>query len=376
MPKISTRSSSSLSPRARIYRNLYQADRLLTRQMLAEESGISMPTLYQNLADLMDDGLVRYSGKDLPTGGRFAQGLEIVPDARLAIGLSVTERHLRLIAVDLRLKECAYRVIPFDLASHLKAGHTLAETVNSFIRDYRIDRERLLGAGITIPGMITSDASRIFIAPTMGLKDIPVSLLTKDIPCPVHVENDGTASGNAEYFVTNEDRNLAYISLENGVGGAVILAGGRPYAGTNNRSGEFGHICVEAGGRRCSCGRRGCLEAYCSPRRIYEELGVSLPVFFRGVEEHEPEYETMLYDMLRHLAIAINNVRMNLDCDIVLGGYLTEFLPKYMPILTKYVLAGNPFDRDAGFVSLSTLRRHIAPVGGALYFVQRFISSI
>ena len=169
---------------------------------------------------------------------------------------------------------------------------------------------------------------------------------------------------------------MAYFSLENGVGGAVILSTGRLYAGANSRSGEFGHICVEPGGRRCSCGKRGCLEAYCSPRRIREELGLSLPAFFRGVEEHDPEHETLLYDMLRHLAIAVNSVRMALDCDIVLGGYLSEFLPPYMPILSRYVLAGNPFDRDTAFLRLSHLRRHIAPVGGALYYVQKFIGSI
>ena len=376
MSKTASPSAPALSPRARIYHSLYQSDKLLTRQMLAEECEISMPTLYQNLTDLMALGLVRYSGEDLPTGGRRAQGLEIVPDARIALGISVTEQHLRMIAVDLRLQELAYRALPIDPVARLKAGLTLAEIVESFLTDYRIDRSRLLGAGITIPGMLTRDGRRIFMAPTMGLRDVPISPLIRDFPCPVHVENDGSASGNAEYFVQNERRSMAYFSLENGVGGTVILSPGRPYAGTNSRSGEFGHICVEPGGRLCSCGKRGCLEAYCSPRRIREELGLSLPAFFRGVEEHDPEYETLLYDILRHLAIAINSVRMALDCDVVLGGYLSEFLSPYMPILSRYVLAGNPFDRDTDFVRLSRLRRHIAPVGGALYFVQKFISGI
>ena len=376
MPKTTAPSSPALSPRSRIYRTLYETEELCTRQMLAEACGISMPTLYQNLTDLMADGLVRYSGEDQATGGRRAQGLEIVPDAQIAIGVSVTEEHLRMTAVDLRLHELAYRSLPYDLTAQLEAGMSLAETVESFLTDYRIDRSRLLGAGITIPGMVTRDGRRIFMAPTMGLRDIPISRLTKGIPCPVHVENDGAASGNAEYFVQRERKSMAYFSLENGVGGAVILSTGRHHAGANSRSGEFGHICVEPGGRQCSCGKRGCLEAYCSPRRIYEDLGISLPAFFLGVEEHDPEHETLLYDMLRHLAIAVNNVRMTLDCDVVLGGYLSEFLPPYMPILSRYVLAGNPFDRDADFVRLSHLRRHIAPVGGALFFVQKFIAGI
>ncbi len=376
MPGTTPTGVQGMSTRARIYRALYDAEALCTRQMLAELCGISMPTLYHNLTDLMDAGLVRSSGEEQSTGGRRAQGLEIVPDARVAVGVSVTERHLLMTATDLRLRETAFRSLALDTAKQIREGGLIAPHIESFLDDYRVDRSRLLGVGITIPGMLTRDGRRIFMAPTIGVRDMPVSLLTRDIPCPVHVENDGSASGNAEYFVRRERRSLAYISLENGVGGAVVLSAGRPYAGANSRSGEFGHICVEPGGRRCSCGKRGCLEAYCSPRRIWDEFGVSAPAFFRGVEEHEPAYETLLYDILRHLAIAVNNVRMALDCDIVLGGSFSEHLQPYLPILRRYVVAGNPFDENADFVHFSRFRRHIALRGGALYFIQKFINGL
>jgi len=364
------------SPRSRIYRHLYETKDFCSRQMLAAECGVSMPTLYQNLTELMKDGLVRYSGEDRSTGGRRAQGLEMVPDARIAVGISITERRLRMTAVDLRLSEIAYRVLPFDLVAQLQEKKVrMAAYLEEFLDDYCLDRERLLGVGVTIPGLITRDRTQILAAPTMNLRNVPLSQLVRDIPYPVYVENDGTSSGYAEYFAGGQQRNLAYFSLENGVGGAVIV-GGEPYLGSNNRSGEFGHICVEPGGLRCSCGKRGCLEAYCSPRRIHEEFGVSLSEFFRGVEDHNPEYETLLHDMLRHLAIAINNIRLTLGCDIVLGGYLTEFLQPYLTILQRYVRAGSPFDPNTDYLRLSTLRRHIAPMGAALHFVHAFVSEI
>ena len=344
--------------------------------MLAEACGISMPTLYRHLSELMEDGLVRCSGEELATGGRRAGGLEIVPDARVAVGISVTERHMRITAVDLRLQELNYRSLPFDLVAQLRDDRVLlAQHLESFLTDYRLDRSRLLGIGITIPGLLTRDRTRILAVPTMGLKNAPLAAIIRDIPYPVHVENDGSSSGYAEYFAGGRQRSMAYFSLEYGVGGAVIL-GGRPYQGSSGRSGEFGHICVEPGGLPCSCGKRGCLEAYCSPRRIHEELGMSLADFFDGVERHMPECETLLYDMLRHLAIAVNGVRLTLDCEVVLGGYLTEYLQPYLPILKRYVLSGDPFDQDAEFLRLSTLRRHIAPMGAALYFVQDFIGNI
>jgi predicted NBD/HSP70 family sugar kinase len=132
---------------------------------------------------------------------------------------------------------------------------------------------------------------------------------------------------------------------------------------------------VEPGGLTCHCGQRGCLEAYCSTRRIIENTGLSLNDFFQAVTRHDPACEALWFDMLRHLAIGINNINLALDCQVILGGLLSEYLEPWLPELKRYVSAGNPFG-EADFLSLSTLRRHIAPLGVALYFIREFICSV
>ena len=365
-----------VSVRGKIYHTLYDSQEFCSKQMLAARCGISMPTLYQNLNELMEEGLVQYSGEEKSTGGRKAQGLDIIPDARLAVGIAVSEHRLRLILTDLRLHELAYQVIPFDFISSLsEETSSLPALLEAFLDDHRVDRSKLLGVGITIPALITQDHSRIHMAPTLNIRDVPLEVLTKGIPYPVYVENDASASGFAEFFVRGASSNLAYFSLEYGIGGAVVIDG-HPYAGDNAQSGEFGHLCIEPGGLRCNCGKSGCLEAYCSPKRIEDTFGVSLEDFFRGVEQHNSDYEALLYDMLRHLAIAVNSVHMILDCDVILGGLFSEYLQPYLPVLRDYVAAGNPFTENADFVKLSTLRHHITPLGAALYFVRDFVSSV
>ena len=376
MAYLSSEAARPLSTRSRIYRTLYESSGFCSRQTLAQACAVSMPTMYQSLNELMDEGLVRYSGEGRSTGGRRAQGLDIVPDARIALGMAVTEDQLRLVAVDLRLQELAYRKLPFDLTGSLgKRENALPDIVEAFLSDAWLDPQRVLGVGITIPGILTPDHAGIFFAPTLGLRDVPLQELTQGLPYPVHVDNDGSTSGHAECFVRGGRQNLAYLSLEDGVGGAVLMAG-QPYEGDHARSGEFGHICVEPGGRLCSCGRHGCLEAYCSARRVEESFGVDVESFFRGVEAHDPAYENLLYDMLRHLATAINTIRMTLDCDVVLGGFFSEYLQPWLPVLRQYVLAGNPFAENADFVQLSVLRRHITPLGAALHFVREFVNSV
>lgn len=365
--------------RNNIYRYIYDAKGFCSRQSLSRELGLSLPTVYQNLADLMSAGLVRDSGELQSTGGRKASGLSIVSDARIAVGISVTEHRLRLVAADLVLNELAYQEVDNPpIASFADMGELLARSLEQFLDGFSIDREKLLGVGIALPAVMSPDSRYITAAPTLRLRDTSLEGLTDSIPYPTYVENDATSGGHAELFVRGNNRNMAYLSLENGIGGAILFAGA-PYVGDNRRSGEFGHMCVEPGGLRCTCGRQGCLEAYCSPRRIRAAFGVSLEDFFPKLEGGGgqcAEYEALWDNMLRHLAIGICNIRMTLDCDVVLGGFLSEFLAPYLSRLKEYVAGVNPFESETDYLHLSTLRRHTVPLGVALHFIVDFLEHI
>ena len=68
--------------------------------------------------------------------------------------------------------------------------------------------------------------------------------LVGDLPYPIYLENDATSAGYAEWFRASNWRDMAYLLLETGIGGAVLVNGGEHH-GDNHRSGEFGHMCVE-----------------------------------------------------------------------------------------------------------------------------------
>ena len=365
--------------RSSIYHYIYDAKGFCSRQSLARELSLSLPTVYQNLSELMAAGLVRDSGEQKPTGGRKASGLSIVPEARVAVGISVTEHHLRLAAADLLLNELAYQEVDsIPIVRFADMGGLIARVLDKFLDRFSIEREKLLGVGIALPAVMSPDSRYITAAPTLRLKDSSLEGLTDSIPYPTYVENDATSGGYAELFVREGNRNMAYLSLENGIGGAILFDGA-PYPGDNRRSAEFGHMCLEPGGLSCSCGAQGCLEAYCSTRRIRGAFGVSLEEFFHRLERREPgwrEYEALWDNMLRHLAIGINNIRLSLDCDVVLGGELSEFLSPYLPRLREYVAGLNRFESDASYLCLSTLRRHTVPLGVALHFIVDFLEHI
>ncbi len=362
--------------RSNIYHYLYNAKDFCSRQSLSRDLGLSLPTVYQNLSELMEAGLVRDSGQQQSTGGRKASGLSIVPDARVAVGVSITENRLRMAAVDLWLQELAYQKTEISTGMDLlELGAFLAGMLERLLDDSQIDRSRLLGVGVALPGIITPDGTHISSAPTLRLRDASLDGLIRGIPYPTYVENDATSGGYAEWFKRSDKQSMVYLSLEDGVGGSILFHG-VPYVGDNRRSGEFGHMCVEIGGLPCKCGRQGCLEAYCSASRISDNLGITLEEFFAGVERHELNYEILWHDFLRHLAIGINNIRMALDCDVVLGGFLTEYITPYFPLLKEYTAAINTFESNADYLYLSIFRKHMVPLGVALHFVAEFLDQI
>lgn len=362
--------------RSSIYHYLYASSMPCSKQEIARDLNLSLPTVYQNIAELLDAGLIEYAGAGQSLGGRPAMQLRIVADARVAIGISITGHRLRFTAADLSREETAYK----DFTHHLNVedehyAEFVAQQLEIFIDENKIDRSRLLGVGFTLAGIILPEEQTVFYAPTLYIRNVSLKKLIEAIPYPVYAENDASSGGFAEWFGSNERGSMAFLSLADGVGGAVLVNGDQ-YTGMNYRSGEFGHMCVEWNGLPCACGRKGCLEAYCNAQRLSGDLGITLEEFFRGLDAGNPDYVRLWEDFLQHLAIGIHNIRMVLDCDIVLGGYFTEFLGPRLPELKAILRETDPFDSECNYVRISRYSKYSSMLGVALYFIRDFLNSI
>lgn len=360
-----------------IYQYLYHADGPRSRTQIAQDLSLSMPTVHQNLSELRAAELVVPCGTQESTGGRRAACLTVAGNARFALGVSVTDRALRILAANLRMEEIAYKKVsrPGPPPSCAALGAALAGEIERFLTEFGLDRTKLLGVGIALPGVVNEEKGEITFSPTLHMRRARLDELKQPIPYPSRVSNDATAGGYAEWFARGEKRNIAYLSLEDGVGGAILLDGA-PYAGVNGRSAEFGHICVEPGGLPCPCGKRGCLEAYCSASRLGGRLGVSLEDFFAGLARHDPPYEALWQDFLEHLATGINTIRMVLDCDVVLGGMLMEYMADQLPRLRALAAQRNTFENSGDYIRLCRHPKRGVPLGEALYFIRAFIEQL
>jgi len=359
-----------------IYQYLFSSETPRSKQEIASDLSLSLPTVHQNLAELFEAGLVRRAGSQKSTGGRRAMSLTIAENARFAVGVSITGSGLRFLAANLCQHEIAHKKTErTDLDEIDDVGRLLADELEIFLDENGLNRSKLLGVGITLPAVIDTEKDVIVFAPILHLKDTSLRRITRYINYPTYVSNDAKSGGYAEWFSLPAQSSIAYLSLENGVGGAVLLKGA-PYEGVNSRSGEFGHMTVEPNGLPCKCGKHGCLESYCTATRISDDLGITLEKFFEGLEQQNETYEALWKDVLWHLAIGINNLRMALDCDVVLGGFLTQFMEPYMPEIKRLAATLNTFESDAEYIKLCRYPKRAITLGVALHFIKEFVDSI
>jgi glucokinase len=141
----------------------------------------------------------------------------------------------------------------------------LADTLADAGASAGIDPSTLSGVGVGSPGAIDADAGTVAQARNLPDWIDPFPLadrLSEAVGAPVRVDNDVSVATAAEFELGmgKEYSSLLGVFWGTGVGGGIVL-NDEPWTG-RGAAGEIGHMVVKIGGRRCPCGRRGCMEAY------------------------------------------------------------------------------------------------------------------
>ena len=361
--------------RNRVFRYIYESEHPVTKQDVAHSLSLSLPTVGQNLRELLDAGLLELQGTFVSTGGRKPKAIGVAANIRYAVGIMLSNRHIHMVCIDLKAQLVCQTSLFHLFTGDLQYCQDVAKALEDFLDQNMVDRTRLLGVGISLPGILDERRNVIVMSHAISVHELDASLLQSQIPYPCHFENDANAGGIAEWWNRAADSNMVYLSVQKGVGGAVLL-GGDAYMGHHHHSGEFGHMTIVPGGLPCRCGKRGCLEAYCSTARFSDDLGITREEFFAGLESGNEHYRTLWNEYLDHLAIGIDNIRMVLDCDIVLGGILAQFMEPYLEDLRARLRLITAFETDGTYLRLSRYQSWSTCVGAALHFISDFLESV
>ena len=150
----------------------------------------------------------------------------------------------------------------------------IASCIQKAVDKSRVARASIQAVGIGAPGPLDPGTGIVLFAPNLGWTDVPLKTeLENRVGLPTFVDNDvnvGTLGEHA-FGAGKGMSTLVGIFVGTGIGGGIIMDG-ELFHGASQTAGEIGHIIVKAGGPRCGCGTRGCLEALASRTAITRQL--------------------------------------------------------------------------------------------------------
>ena len=214
----------------------------------------------------------------------------------------------------------------------------VSNKVLDILRKNEIPLDQCVGVGVGVPGTIDRRGGKVIYSNNIRWNDVDlVEKLGRVIPCPVRIANnaDCAAMGETVAGAGKDYSDVVMVTLGNGVGGGIVL-NGKIFEGGIIGGSELGHTVIVHNGRQCSCGRKGCLEAYASVpallNSIRDEIGLDLSVnevFERAAEDEKIRTVIKKYAEILGTGI-VNFVNVFRPQLILLGGNLSDHIPFFL----------------------------------------------
>jgi predicted NBD/HSP70 family sugar kinase len=352
---------------------------------------MSGPTVLQIVRELWEAGVLSDAGELESTGGRKARALAAVKDIRCALGIEITQNHIGLVLTDLTKTVKASTRLREKFVFEDAYFKTLGRVLEEFVEKEQADKEKITGVGISVPAIVDMPRNYITYSRALNLYDVAGDVFSRYIPYPCILINDASAAAASEWGSGYSKENLVYLSLSNTVGGAILFQNfpdymeddyystnvfESMYIGNHWHSGEFGHLTIHPDGDTCYCGKKGCVDAYCSALRLSKEAGGQLEQFFEELEKGNPRIRKVWDTYLENLSIAVDNLRMCFDCEVVLGGYVGSCMKPYISELRDKIAGRNIFEGAGDYVSVCTFQNEASALGAAVFYIEEFMNSI
>ncbi len=258
---------------------------------------MSTPTITRAIDELIESSFLIEEGIGTSSGGRRPNLYGLNPSARYVMGVDISKHHIRLGIFNFNNQPVVdIKVIDEGLEVSTDFMMSLKDAVNDFITESGIDKKKLMGIGIAIPGLRDLHTG---ISYSYLQDEKPATIQFENIfDYPVFVENDAKvmALGEQAFGLAQGKQNVLCLNIGALIGLGMIL-NGKLYKGNSGFSGEFGHIQVDPDGQLCYCGKIGCLETLASGstmiKRARKEISEGATTVIRSMVGNDPSKITI-----------------------------------------------------------------------------------
>ena len=234
---------------------------------ICEYFNISSPTSIKLLNQLIKENWIKKDGTGKSAGGRRPDLYTLKEKSFYVIAIQLERFRIRMAVFDnYNNKISELEEIPYQIEEEKSIVDHLYQKTNQLITKSEINRDKILGVGISMPGLVSSEEGKNFTYFLGEEKsDSLEHVLQKKFEWPVHILNDAKSACLAEskFGLASGRNNVLVISMDWGIGLGIIIDG-KMHQGSSGFAGEFGHIPLIDDGLLCHCGKRGCLETVAS----------------------------------------------------------------------------------------------------------------
>lgn len=239
----------------------------ISRKSLADKTGLSPTASGAIVRKLLNNGYIWEVGEGESSGGRKPVMLELKPRSYFAFGFDIDVRYIYTTVLDLTGGVVYRHKLNNDSGlSTRQAVEMTAQEYKKALSELKLSGSRILGAGVSVPGMMELETRKIVLAPNLGWSNADLlGPLHKTLNIPIYLDNESMCSANCENWLgqCRDVEDFICINIESGIGAGIFMSG-KMYRGFSGSAGEIGHIPVDENGPQCKCGNRGCLETVAS----------------------------------------------------------------------------------------------------------------
>jgi len=249
-----------------------------SRANLASYTGLTQASITYITKELIDCGLIHEVGVIEGATRHPSIGLRISPHKYVLLGTQLNRDYIHVGLFTLSGEILQKKTFQYDkpekpeimLDQMLDSMHDIIQQIPEHMV--------LLGGGAALPGLFLPSQGKIeMMSGAPGWSKMNISRRISEMyDIPFVLEHDANCGALAELWSGNVDtgKDILYVNIADGIG-AGLICNGKLYRGTLGTAGEIGHMSLNFNGPRCDCGNRGCMELYCSLKKLkqdYDEI--------------------------------------------------------------------------------------------------------
>lgn len=337
---------------------LVRKNREISRAELSRKAGLTRATVSALVSELINEGFVRELGiaeNERHKVGRKPLMLTVDKESRLFLGLDLHWDYFQYAVSNINGDILFENSL--DLEKRLEPAEYFCLLTEALKSDLSFSglQDKISATGVSLFGVVNTSSGVMEFPEYMPWPTVELSRYLEWLPKPIYLETRSAASLVAETFFHGDEfpegQVVVFINVIEGIGGAVMV-NGEILKNNHISTGEIGHTTIDINGSTCNCGKRGCLEAYVSDKKLveyYVSYSDSLSFSTGSIRSLAKMISKLSTSGDRPSLKAITQIADNLSIGLanvinflsprflIIGGFITEAWSLVEPMLLKNV---------------------------------------